>query len=349
MRFDLTEAQTDVIARARACRPDSSWDAIENWPRFAASGLAGVLVPRDHGGLGLGVTELALAVEELAAAGAGSAVASAMQRQAVLGGMLVARYGSAALRAGFLPGLCDGSLRVCLGMDAPDPTQRDPHLTVRLLDGALHGHVAMPPGRTGATHLLVPADSTEGIALCLLPLDRPGISLTDGIRLDAVEVALEEMLSAPGEGWRLLRRGLGLDQVVTAAGLLGAGRAALELGKAGVEGFTSPAAQLNLQAPLARHWSALEAARALLLKAAWLADAGLPWRAEAGAARLIAGEAAVALAEHAMPLVGGAAERLWRDARATQFAAVPHATILRCIAGRTLDLPRLPVAARAGR
>src|SRR5882724_2091277 len=46
----------------------------EAWREICRAGLAGVALPEEHGGAGLGVVELALIVEELAAAGAGATV-----------------------------------------------------------------------------------------------------------------------------------------------------------------------------------------------------------------------------------------------------------------------------------
>ena len=352
MQFDLSETQTDVISRAqgRTLRGDEP----DPWAQVAGAGLAGLMVPTEFGGLGLGMVETALAVEELAAGGIGAALADVVLRQAVLGGRLIALHGSATLQTLVLPGLCSGDIRICLAMDAADPTQRAPHLGVYVENDALHGHVTTPGGLADATHLLVPARELAVIGpagqdstLYLVPIARAGIISEHGLRFDGVPVRDDDRLGDPGQGWRVLRRGLGLNQIVTTAALLGVGRAAMTLGKTGAEALADPSdpLQASLQAPLAWHWAGLEAARVLLHKAAWLADQQRPWLAEANAARLIAGESAVALAEHAIPLAGPEATRLWRDARATQFAAVSHTTVLRCIAGQTLDLPR-PVAAR---
>lgn len=352
MQFDLSEVRTGVITRAKGC--PLRGDERDPWGLISNAGLAGLMVPRAFGGLGQGVFETALAVEEMAAGGIGAALADVVHRQAVLGGRLIAQCGCANLQALVLPGFCSGQVRICLAMDAPDPTQRAPHFGVYVENDALHGHVAAPKGLADATHLLIPARDLAifGLAgqdstLYLVSIARAGIISEYGLRFDGVQVGDDDRLGERGQGWRVLRRGLGLNQIVTTAALLGAGRVAMTLGKTGAETFADPSdpLQASLQAPLARHWAGLEAARVLLHKAAWLADRHRPWLAEANAARLIAGESAVALAEHAIPLVGPEATRLWRDARATQFSAVSHTTVMRCIAGQTLDLPR-PVAAR---
>ena len=71
------------------------------------------------------------------------------------------------------------------------------------------------------------------------------------------------------------------------------------------------------------------------------------WAAESNAAKLIASQAASAVAERAMQVMGGMGfskemhvERLWRDARLFRFAPVSEEMILNYIAMANLGLPR---------
>ncbi len=103
----------------------------------------------------------------------------------------------------------------------------------------------------------------------------------------------------------------------------------------------------SLQFPLAQHWAELEAAKLMNLKAASLFDNDLPFGSESNVAKLIASQAASAVTEHAMQIMGGMGyskemhvERLWRDARLFRFAPVSEEMLLNYISTANLGLPR---------
>src|SRR5271170_7901231 len=81
MDFDLTEAQQEIVQGVRAmCArfDDEYWrakDAAREFPHdfyqtVAKAGYLGVAIPEEFGGSGLGITEAALVMREVAYAGA---------------------------------------------------------------------------------------------------------------------------------------------------------------------------------------------------------------------------------------------------------------------------------------
>jgi len=97
-----------ILARAEA--PDDNLDDV--WDGLNALGLAGIAMPEEFGGLGLGVLDLAVAAEAL---GYGAAPGPHLGHW--LASLAVARGGSASQRARWLPGLSSGATRAALVWD----------------------------------------------------------------------------------------------------------------------------------------------------------------------------------------------------------------------------------------
>jgi alkylation response protein AidB-like acyl-CoA dehydrogenase len=103
LRAEYPVAST--LARAEATGHDIGWDT-DAWKGLADLGLAGIAVPGEHGGLGLGVLDLAVAAQAL---GHGAAPGPWLAHW--LAGLAVLRAGSGEQRTRWLPGLADGSVR----------------------------------------------------------------------------------------------------------------------------------------------------------------------------------------------------------------------------------------------
>ncbi|MEE1557445.1 MAG: acyl-CoA dehydrogenase family protein, partial [Alphaproteobacteria bacterium] len=102
-----------------------------------------------------------------------------------------------------------------------------------------------------------------------------------------------------------------------------------------------------IQHPLAAAWAHLEAADAVVWKAAALYDAGKPCGAEANAAKYLAAEACFTACETAVMTHGGMGyakefhvERYMREAFIARIAPVSREMILNFIGQHVLDMPR---------
>ncbi|WP_340109731.1 acyl-CoA dehydrogenase family protein [Pikeienuella sp. HZG-20] len=388
MDFSLTEEQSLMIETARKVgerfgpeywreKDEAKAFPTECWQAICDAGLAGAMLPEEHGGSGLGMVDSALIIEELCAAGAGSTLSQVFMLNPIFGGVSISRYGTDAMKRDWLPKLCAGEMRFCMALTEPDAGTNSLELkTTAAADGngwRLNGQKIWITGVPQADKMLVVARTTpiedapkktHGISLFMIDKEREGLSHasigklgtntlpSSQVFFDNVRVEGEELIGDVDQGWRQLLDVLNTERIVTTAGLVGAGRLAIRLGVAyakdrSVFGGKPIGAYQAIQFPLAQHWAELEAAKLLNLKAASLFDTGLPFGSESNAAKLIASQAASAVAERAMQVMGGMGyakemhvERLWRDARLFRFAPISEEMILNFIATANLGLPR---------
>ncbi|ANH08941.1 acyl-CoA dehydrogenase family protein [Shinella sp. HZN7] len=388
MNFDLTEEQTMMIETARQIGERFGLDywrqkdaakeyPHEVWQAICEAGIAGMMVPDSYGGLGLGLVELALCIEELCKGGAGSTLSQMFMLNPVFGGVSLVLYGNEAMKRELLPGLCDGSVTFSMALTEPDAGTNSLGMKTRAerVDGgwAISGQKIWITGVAASKKMLVVARTTQpqdglkkthGITLFMVDTDREGISHTEIdklgtntlpssiVYLDKVFASDNEVIGTVDGGWPELLDILNCERIVTTAGLVGTGALALKLAvdyarERKVFNGRPIGSYQGLQFPLAQQWAELEAARLLNLKAASNFDRNLPFGSESNAAKLIASQAASAAAEQSMQVMGGMgyskefhAERLWRDARLFRFAPVSEEMILNYISTVNLGLPR---------
>jgi alkylation response protein AidB-like acyl-CoA dehydrogenase len=183
------------------------------WRTLAGAGLVGVAVSADHGGTGLGFLELALVVEEI-----GRRTAPVpLWETAVLGGLAIDRFGSAAQRADWLPALAAGDRiwTAALGAAIGDPAGR-PVRAVRDGDGwRLDGAQTCVPAGQIAHQALVAADADAGPLLAAVDLEVAGVTRTalettsaePDARLELADVRVDDdaVLGAVGGGEAITR------------------------------------------------------------------------------------------------------------------------------------------------
>jgi 3-oxocholest-4-en-26-oyl-CoA dehydrogenase beta subunit len=149
----------------------------ELWAELAKANLLGAALPEAHGGSGFGFLELCLLLEEV-----GRVVAPVPAWPTlVLGALPIARFGSPAQQARWLPGVIGGDVFLSAGLTelhAADPLA--PTTSARR-DGSawrLSGAKFSVPAAFLAERLLVPARTAEGrVGLFLLDPRAPGVRL----------------------------------------------------------------------------------------------------------------------------------------------------------------------------
>jgi alkylation response protein AidB-like acyl-CoA dehydrogenase len=185
-------------------------------------------------------------------------------------------------------------------------------------------------GRRGISAFLVRGDA-PGLGVARLE-DKMGLrgSHTAQLVLDGVEVGEEALLGARGQGFGLAMRALDGGRIGIASQAIGVARMALEAALAYAvdrETFGQPIirhqAVGNMLADCAT-W--LDAARLLVLRAAWSKEQGRPVTALSARAKLLASEKAVEICDLALQIHGGygytrdfPVERGYRDARVTRI------------------------------
>lgn len=388
MDFRLTDEQRMMVDTARQIGERFGLDywrqkdaaktfPTEYWRAVCDAGLCGVALPVEHGGSGLGMLDMALIVEALAATGGGSTVGQLFMINPIFGGVSISRFGTDAMRRELLPKIIRGEINCCMALTEPDAGTNTLELrTFASADGdgwRLNGRKIWITGVSSAAKMLVVArtkkiaDSesrTDGLSLFMIDVERQGLSYTpidklgtctldsSSIFFDDVRIEPHELIGTLHKGWRQLLDVLNTERIVTTAGLVGTGELAIRLAvdygnDRKVFGDRPISSYQGLQFPLAQCHVENEAARLLNYKAATNFDMGLPYGSEANAAKLLAAQAVASATERAMQTMGGMGyakefhvERLWRDCRLFRFAPVSEEMILNFIANHDLKMPR---------
>ena len=388
MDFQLNDVQTMMVDSARQIgerfgleywREHDARKAFpsEFWRAVCEAGLGGAALPEQHGGSGLGMFELALIVDTLAACGGGSTVGQLFMINPIFGGVSISRFGSERLQQELLPGIVSGEINCCMALTEPDAGTNTLELrSFARADGEgwrLSGRKVWITGVASAHKMLVVARTkkladaksrTDGLSLFMIDVQRDGLTHTpidklgtctldsSSVFFDDVRVEPHELVGTLHGGWRELLDVLNTERIVTTAGLVGSGSLAIRLAveyanERKVFGERPISAYQGIQFPLAQGHAELQAARLLNHKAASNFDQGLPYGSEANAAKLLAAQACSSVTEKAMQALGGMGyakefhlERLWRDCRLFRFAPVSEEMVLNFIANHDLGMPR---------
>ncbi|MCF0207604.1 MAG: acyl-CoA dehydrogenase family protein, partial [Bacteroidales bacterium] len=100
----------------------AEWDAkdicpVELWPALGQMGMLGCFVPQQYGGIGLGLTERAIIIEEVSRYSAGLGIAIMTHD---LGVAAILNWGTEEQKQKYLPELCSGEK--VGGLSATEPT-----------------------------------------------------------------------------------------------------------------------------------------------------------------------------------------------------------------------------------
>ena len=347
------------------------WDFVT---AFAKAGWLGAIIPEEYGGSGLGVTEAAILLHEICAAGAGTSGASPIHFY-MFPPMPVIKHGSAALKPKYLPRVSTGEIVMSFGVTEPNAGTDTSRIQTRAVKQSdrwiVNGRKVWNTNAQNATHILLlartaerdPSKPLKGLTLFFTEFDRARITVqeieklgraavdSNEIFIDALEIPEENVVGEPGHGFYHILDSLNPERVFTGIEAVGIGRAALaravEYAKQRVV-FDRPIGQNQAIAhPLAMAWAKLEAAEAMCLKAAWLFDQGRPCGAESNAAKLLAAEAGFEACDVALQTHGGYGyakefyvERLWREVRLYKIAPVSQQMVLNHLAEHVLGLPK---------
>jgi alkylation response protein AidB-like acyl-CoA dehydrogenase len=339
-------ARGEVMPRSRDNDRNAHFD-LELVGKIAAQGYLGAIVPREYGGSGLDYLSYGLLVEEI---GRDSAMRTVISVQTSLVCSSILRWGTEEQKQKYLPRLCSGEWLGCFGLTEPDTGSDAANQRTRAAktDGGWringqkmwismgnHAKVALVFAQTD------PEKAHRGLACFLVDTDQPGFqpseihgkmglhgSDTAAISLDDVEVGDDDLLGEVGDGFKVAMSALDSGRYSVAAGCVGICQGCVDecvSYSTEREQFGKPIASFQLvQAMIADIVVQTEAARMLLWRAAFAKDQGRPSTTETSIAKLYATEAAVACANTAIQVHGGAGyvddhpvERYFRDARVT--------------------------------
>jgi alkylation response protein AidB-like acyl-CoA dehydrogenase len=262
-------------------------------------------------------------------------------------GSAIEKWGSEEQKHKFLPGLCAGTAMGCFGLTEPNTGSDAANLATRAkkVDGgwSITGQKQwISLGNYAAFALIFaqtdPEKKHRGLAAFLVPREsfqstaihgKLGLRASDTaeLTLDAV-VPDDALLGGVGDGFKVAMSALDSGRLSVAAGCVGICQGCLDssvtYAKERVQ-FGKPLAAFQLvQEMLADMAVDTDAARGLVMRAAWLKDTGRPNTRETSTAKLFATEAAVRSANTAIQVHGGSGyvddypvERYLRDARVT--------------------------------
>jgi len=362
MNFDLTEEQKIIQETAArfakqelepvAAKLDATKDRENlkaNLRKLAELGFNGLAVDPQYGGTGAGAVAFSLVMTELGRACAATAVTTSVTNMVA---EVIQAVGTEEQRKKYIPPLCDGTFYAgSFGLTEPNAGS-DPAAmrTTAVLDGdhwVLNGRKIFITSAEYAGVFVVwavtdkNAPKGKGISAFIVEPDFPGFSVgkdehkmgqlgssTNELILEDCRVPKENMLGGLNQGFRIAVTEL-------AGGRIGIGSMALGIGLAAMDFATQYAKErIQFDVPIIQHqaiqwmiadnYTRLEAARLLLLQAAYLKDQKRPYMKEASMAKVFATEAANKACYDAMQMLGGYGytkdfpiERFYRDVRVT--------------------------------
>ncbi len=192
------------------------------WRGLCELGLAGLLVPEEFGGAGLGLMDAAVAAEALGRA----AAPTPFLGSAVLAPLALRVLGSPAQQAAWLPRIAAGEVRTAVAFGTTAGTTGS--CSLEFDGGHLSGEVTGALDAAGATHVLV-AMPAGGMAL--VAADAPGSALRPRRSVDRLRTLADlAFAAAPAEALTCgdARRVLDAGRVALAAETLGAAQSMLE-------------------------------------------------------------------------------------------------------------------------
>jgi alkylation response protein AidB-like acyl-CoA dehydrogenase len=347
---ELEDEQREIRALAKRFADEevapraAAWDREHRFPKevFAALGelgLMGTCVPVEHGGAGADFLSYILVLEELSRADAGVGVTVAVHTSA--GTLPILAHGTPEQVERLVPPLAQGHELAAFALTESGSGSDAGAMRTRADgDGAITGTKQWITNGSHAHTFTVFAKDPETPSAFVVRRGAPGFSVTReeekmGLNSSstadlAFEATPSERLGAPGAGMRIALSTLDGGRIGIAAQAVGIAQAALDVatdyakerhafGRA-IGGFGA------IQQKLADMQTEVEAARALVWRAARLKQAGRPHTVEGAQAKLYASRVARHWTGEAIQVLGGygytrefPAERYYRDAKVTEI------------------------------
>jgi alkylation response protein AidB-like acyl-CoA dehydrogenase len=342
--------------------------------RLGEMGWLGIPVPEDDGGAGMGTVAYAIAVEEISRVWGSLGIIVAAHTSLGCGPLMIA--GTAGQKARFLRPMAAGEVIGAYGLTEPGAgsdaggtrttarREETPDGDSWVIDG---GKRFITNAGQAGTYVVTARTGTTGkgdaeISAFILPADTPGFSIgrieekmglnasaTGELVFDGCRVPADNLLGQQGDGFRTFLKVLDGGRISIAAMALGIAQGAYEAAAAYVkerQQFGRPIGTFQGVAfKIADMATELEAARALVYRAAWQKDQGRDYSVAAAQAKLYASEMSSRVTNAAIQVHGGygyiteyKVERYLRDAKLTEIGEGTSEIQRLVIARKLLDL-----------
>lgn len=348
---DLAHKIAEEKVRPVAAKYDKTeefpWDVLKV---IGDSDLFGLFIPEEYGGMGVSVTNLCLATEELSRACGGIAVCYAAS---ALGTFPIVLFGNEAQKKKYLPDLAKGKKVAAFGLTEPEAGSDAGSIktTARkegdhyILNGTKH---FITNGGDAETYTVIAMTNKDkgarGASAFILEKGMKGFTFGKkedklGIRASSTmeliftdcKVPAENLLAKEGMGFIVTMRTFDMSRPGVAAQALGIAQGALELAvkysRQRVQFGKAISSFQGIQWMLADMATELEAARALVYACAREVDAGVKdVSRDSAMAKLFASDVAFKICDQALQIHGGYGymkdypiEKYLRDAKITQI------------------------------
>jgi len=336
------------------------------------AGYLGALIPPEYGGAGLPIADGCLILETIHANG-GSA--SAVHAQMYIMGTVL-RHGSEAQKEQYLPKIATGELRLqAFGVTEPDAgsdTTKLKTTAVRkgdryivngrkmFISRAMQSDLMLLLARTTSAEQV--KKRTDGLSVFLIDIrNLKGLEIrplrmmmnhsTNALFFDDVEIPADSLVGEEGRGFHYILSGMNAERILVASESIGDGRwftdKAVAYSRQRVIFGKPIGVNQGVQFPIAKAYTAVEAAGLMRDKAAALFDAGEPCGAEANMAKYLASEAAWEAGNACIDCHGGYGyaeeydvEREFRECRLYKTAPVNNNLVLAYVGEHVLEMPR---------
>ncbi|NOY56254.1 MAG: acyl-CoA dehydrogenase [Actinobacteria bacterium] len=378
MEFELSEEQQAFrrvvreFAEQEIAPHAEEWDRNHSFPldvvrKMGDLGLFGLIFPEEYGGADADFTTLCIAIEELARVDQSMAIT--LEAGVELGASPIYQFGTDEQKRRWLPDLVAGTALAGFGLTEADAgSDAGGTRTKAVLDGeewVINGSKSfITNSGTPITSLVTVTAKTgpDEISSIIVPAGAPGFTVdpaydkmgwrasdTHGLTFVDCRVPAENLLGERGRGFQQFLRILDEGRIAIAAMSVGVAQGCLDLAGAYAKermAFGRPiGANQAVAFKLADMAVAVEAARLLTYKAAWLKSVGRSYRKAAAMAKLYASEAAVAATRDAVQIFGGSGymdespvSRFYRDAKVLEIGE-GTSEIQRLVISRALGLP----------
>ena len=363
-RGALTETQQQIQDLARGFAADeiaphaAQWDRDACFPvavghRMGELGFLGMLIPEEYDGLGLDTLSYLLALEEIAAADASTAVLMSVHNS--LPTQMLLNFGSEAQKECYLKPMARGEIIGAFALSEPEAGSDASSLRCQAVrdgdDWVLSGTKSWVTSGTFAGVIMVMARTdtpdarrgSRGISCFIVTPDLPGFhvgkkedkmglraSPTVQLNFDGLRVPAANLLGDEGQGFIYAMRSLDNGRLGIAAQAIGIARAALDASldyAAERKQFGQPIREFQaIQFKLADMGARIASARALLHATAAAKDRGESTTMHGSMSKLLASETAMWVTTQAVQIFGGygyvkdyPVEKLFRDAKITEI------------------------------
>lgn len=357
MNFQLNEQQQAIRDMVRdfaekEIKPHvRDWDQKKEFPaeliqKLGELGLLGITLPESYGGSGMGYIEYALIVEELSAVDPSVGLIVAAHNS--LGSYHIFSFGSQTQKEKIIPELVTGKSLSAWALTEPGSGSDAKALKTTAVKKSnkwvLNGSKTFITNANYSDYAVIiartsPEKGTRGISAFVVEKGTPGYKISNnfdklGMRasdttelfFDDCEIPAENLLGKEGEGFHQAMSTLDGGRISIGAMCVGIARGAYENAlrySQEREAFGKHISDFQAtKFKLADMATEIDAARLLILRAAWMKDQEKSMNLESAMAKLYASEVAVRTADEAVQIYGGygfikeyPVEKFYRDSK----------------------------------